>query len=258
MTKLIVALVEDELLRQLIEHAAAQLGYAVTYADAASAADVVAYLVERQPGLILVDLGVTATDWERWVIAAKTSPATRKMPVLAFGSPMDTALLDRARRVGCDAVASRGVFTGDVIGHITLYARADESEAIAVAARLPLPALAHKAIEQFNAGEYWEQHETFETVWRAEPGPIRQLYQGILQVGVAYLQIQRKNYIGARKLFQRARQYLTVLPDVCQGVDIAQLRADAQTAQAELERLGPDRVAEFPADMMRPVKLLGR
>jgi uncharacterized protein len=254
--KHIVALVDDAHFQQRIERAAAQLGYAVTYADAASAADVVAYLVERQPGLIVVGLKLTALDWERWVITMKSSPATRKMPVLAFGPPKDMALLERARRAGCDAAVGSDAFTSDVAGHITQYARADESAAIAAAARLPLPALAQKAIEQFNAGEYWEQHETFETVWRAEPGPIRQLYQGILQVGVAYLQIQRKNYIGARKLFQRARQYLTVLPDVCQGVDIAQLRADAQAAQAELERLGADRVGEFPAEMMRPVRLL--
>jgi hypothetical protein len=115
--------------------------------------------------------------------------------------------------------------------------------------------VARAAIEQFNAGEYWEQHESFEAAWRAESGPIRQLYQGILQVGVAYLQIQRKNHTGARKLFLRARQYLAVLPAVCQGVDVAQLRADAGRALDMLEQLGPQRIAEFPPELMRPVVL---
>jgi hypothetical protein len=82
------------------------------------------------------------------------------------------------------------------------------------------------------------------------------MYQGILQVGVAYYQIQRRNYTGARRLFQRAWQYLSALPDVCQGVDIAQLRADVQAAQAELERLGPERIAEFPPELLRPIRLV--
>jgi predicted metal-dependent hydrolase len=80
------------------------------------------------------------------------------------------------------------------------------------------------------------------------------MYQGILQVGVAYLQIERKNYIGARKLFLRAWQYLNVLPDICQGVDIAQLRADAQAARDALEQLGPERIAAFPRALMAPIR----
>jgi predicted metal-dependent hydrolase len=84
------------------------------------------------------------------------------------------------------------------------------------------------------------------------------MYQGILQVGVAYYQVQRKNYVGARKLFQRAWQYLTVLPDWCQGVDIARLRADAQVALAELERLGPERIAEFDPAFFKPVMVRER
>ncbi len=98
---------------------------------------------------------------------------------------------------------------------------------------------------QFNAGAYFEQHESFEHVWRAEPGPVRQLYQGLLLIGVAFLQIQRRNEAGARKTFQRARQYLVALPDVCQSVDVARFRADAEAARRELERLGPERIDQF-------------
>jgi hypothetical protein len=138
---------------------------------------------------------------------------------------------------------------------ILKHAKLDESEELLRQSKEPLPELAKKAIEQFNQGEFWEQHETFEAAWRAEPGPIRQLYQGILQVGVAYYQIQRQNYDGARKLFQRAWQYLNVLPDVSQGVDIAQLKRDAQAAQAEMKRLGPERIGEFDPGLFKPIKM---
>jgi predicted metal-dependent hydrolase len=122
-------------------------------------------------------------------------------------------------------------------------------------AALPPTELLIKGIHEFNAGAYFEQHETLETAWREEPGPIRQMYQGILQIGVAYYQIQRQNYTGALRMFQRAWQYLDPLPDVCQGVNIAQFRIDASAAQTELERLGPQRIASFSSVFFKPIRV---
>jgi predicted metal-dependent hydrolase len=81
------------------------------------------------------------------------------------------------------------------------------------------------------------------------------MYQGVLQIGVAYYQIQRQNYTGALRMFQRAWQYLDALPDICQGVNIAQFRADAHAAQAELERLGPQRIANFSLVFFKPIQV---
>jgi predicted metal-dependent hydrolase len=251
MGKALLALVDDAAMQSHIAAAAVSLGYSVDFF--APVDDVVRHLVGLQPWLIVVDLGASSFDWERLVTAIKTSPATRRIPILAFASSIDATILDRAYKAGCDAVVSAAEFRADTTGMIERHARIDQRKELLRQAQDPLPPLAHKAIEQFNRREFWEQHETFETVWRAEPGPVRQLYQGILQVGVAYYQIQRRNYDGARKLFLRAWQYLSALPDVCQTVDVARLRADAQAAQSELERLGPERVAEFDPAFFKPV-----
>jgi len=244
----IVGITSHKSLRDALLVAAQQLGHAVVWADENAARDVVAWLAAHQPDLIVLQADDDAAI--RSLLAAKTSPATRRMPVLAI-APIEYAA--HARDAGADAVVDHTTFCADTAVLIRTHRRPDQHAAIAAAAQLPLPARAREAVAQFNAGEYFEQHETFEEVWRAEPGPIRQLYQGILQVGVAYLQIQRRNYDGARKIFLRAQQYLHVLPDVCQGIDVARLRADAYAALAELERLGPAHVAEFPSGMMRPV-----
>ena len=53
------------------------------------------------------------------------------------------------------------------------------------------PVLLRRGIAQFNRGEFFEQHETLEDLWREEPRPIRTLYQGILQIGVALYHVQR-------------------------------------------------------------------
>lgn len=215
-------------------------------------ADPVDFLVARQPALIVLDLTVDA--WRRFVLAAKSNPATRKLPILAIAPAHDSALMMAAKQAGCDVVIAASAFAEDAAGAINKHAHNDDSEELLRQAQLPLPEMAQRAIEQFNQREFFEQHETFEHLWRQEQGPVRQMYQGMLQVGVAYLQIQRGNYAGARKLFQRAWQYLNVLPDACQGVDIAQFKADARAAQGELEKLGPARIADFPDALFKPVR----
>jgi uncharacterized protein len=255
-TKTISGWVLNARVREATTHAAIDLGFEVDWVNLSPTPTqtiTTDYLVARQPWLVLVELN-PAHDWLSVVTIAKTSPATRKLPILAIGDVSD-AEAQRARHAGCEAVVPMSAFVACAASFIQQHAKADDSAELAKQALLPLPQLAHTAIEQFNQKEFFEQHELFEALWRAEPGPVRQMYQGILQVGVAYLQIQRKNYTGARKLFQRAWQYLSVLPDVCQGVDIAQLKDDAQAAQAELERLGPQRIGEFPEVLFKPVRM---
>ena len=242
--------------REATTRAAIDLGFEVDWVNPSPTQTPTAAtdcLVAQQPWLVLVEMNPTF-DWLSVVTIAKTSPATRKMPIVAIGDVSD-AEAQRARKAGCEAVVPMSEFVANAASFIQQHAKADDSAELARQASLPLPQLAHTAIEQFNQKEFFEQHENFETLWRAEPGPVRQMYQGILQVGVAYLQIQRKNYTGARRLFQRAWQYLNVLPDVCQGVDIAQLKDDARTAQTELERLGPQRIGEFSPVLFKPVQM---
>ncbi len=119
--------------------------------------------------------------------------------------------------------------------------------------RAPLSELAQRGVQLYNQGEYFEAHEVLEAAWRQDQTPGRELYQGILQVGIAYLQIERGNYTGALKMFQRARRWLDPLPDQCRGVHVAQLRQDALSAQAALKALGRERMAEFDRTLFRPV-----
>ena len=100
-------------------------------------------------------------------------------------------------------------------------------------------------IAQFNRGEYFEQHETLELLWRAEPRDIRRLYQGILQIGVAFHHLQRRNHHGTVYMLTRGARYLAPFAPRCQGVDVARLLTDAAAALSEVERLGAGRLAEF-------------
>jgi uncharacterized protein len=102
-----------------------------------------------------------------------------------------------------------------------------------------------EGIAQFNRGEYFEQHETLELLWRSERRDVRYLYQGILQIGVAFHHLRRGNHHGAVYMLTRGAGYLAPFAPVCQRVDVAALLGAAAAALREVERLGPQRLGEF-------------
>ncbi|MPZ18929.1 MAG: DUF309 domain-containing protein [Luteitalea sp.] len=122
----------------------------------------------------------------------------------------------------------------------------------------PTPPLLLQGIEELNAGRYFEQHETLEILWRAETRPVRRLYQGVLQIGVAFHHLQDGNYHGTVYMLTRGSSYLRDLPPICLGVDVARLLVDAARALAEVERLGPARLSEFAWSLAPRVRLVTR
>lgn len=119
---------------------------------------------------------------------------------------------------------------------------------------LPLHPAALAGLALFNAGEYFEAHEALEDAWREEQGDVRLLYQGMLQIAVVYMHIQRSNYEGAVQLYERALPKLERWPDVCRGVDIASLRVDAARVMEAVNRLGPQRLMVFDQGLFRPIR----
>lgn len=109
----------------------------------------------------------------------------------------------------------------------------------------PSPTLL-QGIRQFNRRQFFEQHETLELLWRAEPGPLRDLYKGILQVGVGFYHLQRGNYIGAAHLLERGLARLPPFAPACLGIDVARLIAEAGQCYHEVVRLGPQHLYAFP------------
>jgi hypothetical protein len=102
------------------------------------------------------------------------------------------------------------------------------------------------AFEQFNRGEYWEQHETLEAVWRAEPDEaMRNFYKGILQVGVGFHHITRRNYRGAVKVLTRGINYLAPYAPRCMGVDVRRLTEEGTRVLEQARALGPERIGEI-------------
>jgi predicted metal-dependent hydrolase len=112
-----------------------------------------------------------------------------------------------------------------------------------------------RAVAQFNRGEFFEQHETLELLWRAERRDVRYLYQGILQIGVAFHHLRRLNHHGTVYMLTRGPRYLAPFAPRCQGIDVQALVDEAAAALREIERLGPGRLAEFDWTRVPKVRL---
>ncbi len=118
----------------------------------------------------------------------------------------------------------------------------------------PLHPSAVEGLRLFNNGKYFEAHEALETAWLEERGKIRDLYRGILQVGVAYLHITRGNYNGAIKVYGRSLKWLRDWSPICRGIYVEELRRNAETALDEVARLGKERIKEFDLTLLKPIR----
>ena len=86
-----------------------------------------------------------------------------------------------------------------------------------------------EGLAHFNATEFWEAHESWETLWLAAESDAKQFLQGLIQVAAAYHHVKRGTLAGAPRLFEAGMRKLAPFPHGFCGVDrsaIASLTAD--------------------------------
>lgn len=210
-------------------------------------------IVAQQPALLIFDLDNEQIPWRKWLASLKSSPATRRIPALCYAAHIHKELLEQAKQHGADKVVSRGELSANLPDILPELVRVPNYDALTAACKQALPERAIEGLELFNRGEYYECHHALEDAWNDDESAGRNLYKGILQVAVGYLQIQRGNYNGGVKLLLRMRQWLDPLPEVCRGIAVGQLRDDATAVLEALKELGPERVAEFDQSLFKPV-----
>lgn len=102
-----------------------------------------------------------------------------------------------------------------------------------------------QGIAEFNRGEFYQCHDTLEELWAAEPQPIRHLYQGILQIGVAFYHLRAQRYRPVVTLLTTGHSYLEPFAPACLGVDVAKLLDGAAHCLHHVQQLGPEGLNAF-------------
>ncbi len=108
-----------------------------------------------------------------------------------------------------------------------------------------------KGIHHFNAREFWEAHEAWETIWLVAESEIEQFLQGLIQIAAAYHHVQRRTYRGAPRLFAAALKRLEPFPLIFCGLDRTEVDSSARRHRAWLESAAgapkrPLREDEYP------------
>lgn len=96
-----------------------------------------------------------------------------------------------------------------------------------------------EAVALFNAGDWYACHDGFEELWHETLGPSRPVLQGILQIAVAHLHLERGNRRGATVLLGEGLGRLQGCEPWALGLDLVSLRSASQARLTALQ-LGED------------------
>jgi predicted metal-dependent hydrolase len=81
-----------------------------------------------------------------------------------------------------------------------------------------------QAISLFNQGQWYACHDGFEELWHETAGPLRSVLQGLLQIAVAHLHLERGNGRGATVLLGEGLGRLRGSDPTALGLDLARVQ----------------------------------
>ena len=94
------------------------------------------------------------------------------------------------------------------------------------------------SVELFNQGQWYPCHDGFEELWHETQGFSRKALQGILQIAVAHIHLERGNHRGATVLLGEGLGRLRAYGSTHFGLDLDSLR---QAAARRLQALQQER-----------------
>jgi predicted metal-dependent hydrolase len=107
----------------------------------------------------------------------------------------------------------------------------------------------------YNAEHFWHAHEAWEAIWLDAPAPLRDLYQGLIQVAAAFVHVKRDEYPGSVRLLDSGISKLAPYGRAREGVELAAFVEGARRAREALLSLGEKRISEFDRGLIPPVVL---
>lgn len=95
-----------------------------------------------------------------------------------------------------------------------------------------------QAVAHFNAADWYACHDGFEELWHETQGPMRPVLQGLLQIAVAELHLERDNRRGATVLMGEGLGRLRHCNDDALGLAMVPLRQLAAQRLNALQQQG--------------------
>jgi hypothetical protein len=172
-------------------------------------------ITQWQPGLIIFNLSNENIPWYDWIKLIASVPATRRVPILCYGSHSDVESMKTASRAGAIAVVARSRFVTNLHKLLRKYVKFADPSEFEEDCQMPLSPSAVYGLEEFNRGNYFAARESLLKAWKEDESKGRGLYRAVLQVAAAYHHILSGNFNGAAKMFLQLRQWIDPLPNFC-------------------------------------------
>jgi hypothetical protein len=105
-----------------------------------------------------------------------------------------------------------------------------------------------EGLRRYDAGEFFEAHEAWESVWLESLEPDKMFLQGLIQVAAAFHHLQRNNPLGTVLLLQAALRRLELYPPCFGRISVTLLcddireRLQALKSDEPVLRLAPARI----------------
>jgi predicted metal-dependent hydrolase len=91
-----------------------------------------------------------------------------------------------------------------------------------------------RGLEQFNAGQFFDAHESWEEIWLSSPEPHKTFLQGIIQISAAFHHYTYGNMRGTRSLLEAGLRRVGPFPPQYAGIHLELLREAARSWIAAL------------------------
>ncbi len=114
-----------------------------------------------------------------------------------------------------------------------------------------------QAVDQFNAQDFYACHDTLEALWMDGAEPEKKFYQGVLQLAVGLYHLGNQNWQGAAILLGEGINRLGYYSPGYYNINVEKLITESQEILLNLQRSGPENVAEFAQQLFAGDRLGG-
>ncbi len=118
-----------------------------------------------------------------------------------------------------------------------------------------------QGVAHFDAGRYWEAHESWEELWLEAAPRMHRFLQGLIQLAAAMHHVQRGTLRGSVRLIDAAMEKLRAFPEDYAGVRRGPMTARALRIRARVSALleaGEDHRAGLEPDEVPRIELVPR
>jgi len=97
--------------------------------------------------------------------------------------------------------------------------------------------LLDQGIDLFNRRYFFEAHDVWEEIWKAERGPLRNFFKGLIHLAGGFHHFQNGNYRGSVALFTSGIGYLRPYAPAQMGIDLTAVLPGIEEQIAKVTRL---------------------